>query len=491
MNIRPLTLRVTTAVLFIFAFPYAAHTQKLILYMDIVTKQVYAEPGENRVKLGVFQQVEEDTAAEPSKVETLSTQQATDDAVQDSEQPITTQAENTTQPIEHTAVTAADSATRSVADKKWYDRIGAKGYVQFRYARSLWEGKNDIYYWQDRSVNPKNSFLLKKARLALSGDVTDYLGVKFQADLVSTPTGSTSTHFFQLKDAYADIFFDQKKEFRVRVGQSKVPYSFEKLQSSAQRLALDESDVLSSCCGRDIGAFFYWTPTYIQERFKTIKANNLKGASDYGVAAFGIYSGQSANRTEKNSSLHLVGRLTYPFQFENGQFFEAGVQAIHGHYVPSVESNMVGITPILDAPKKGFKEQHIGLHAILYPQPFGLQAEWNWARGPRLNENQTMLTSTAYNGGYVQATYKLDNFFWETTLFPYAKWQYFDGALMLEHNAPKNRVKDLELGLEWQITPEIEITATYHRMNRTNTKNPPYRQFKADMLRFQLQWTYF
>lgn len=196
MNIRPLTLRVTTAVLFIFAFPYAAHTQKLILYMDIVTKQVYAEPGENRVKLGVFQQVEEDTAAEPSKVETLSTQQATDDAVQDSEQPITTQAENTTQPIEHTAVTAADSATRSVADKKWYDRIGAKGYVQFRYARSLWEGKNDIYYWQDRSVNPKNSFLLKKARLALSGDVTDYLGVKFQADLVSTPTGSTSTHFF-------------------------------------------------------------------------------------------------------------------------------------------------------------------------------------------------------------------------------------------------------------------------------------------------------
>ena len=337
--------------------------------MDTITKQVYAEPGENRIKLGVFQQVEEEVTTAQPKSNTLATRHVESHTTKNAEQRTTA-----AQP-EQTAKVTESSTEKSVAEKKWYDRVGVKGYTQFRYSRSLWGDKNDISYWQDRSVDPDNSFLIKKARLELFGDVTDYLSVKFQTDLVSTPSGSTSTHFLQLKDAYADIFFDKKKEFWVRVGQSKVPYSFEKLQSSAQRLALDESDVLSSCCGRDIGAFFYWTPGYIHDRFKAIKAQNLKGASDYGVVALGVYSGQGANHLEMNDSVHLVGRLTYPFQFENGQFFEAGVQAIHGRYVPSVGLNASGFTPTLDAPKKGFKDQHVGVHAILYPQPFGLQAE--------------------------------------------------------------------------------------------------------------------
>lgn len=483
MNLRLSVLPALIA-LFSLLFPPLANAQKLILYMDTITKQVYAEPGENRIKLGVFQQVEEEVTTAQPESNTPATRHVESHTTKNAEQHTTA-----AQPEQAAKVTES-STEKSVAEKKWYDRVDVKGYTQFRYSRSLWGDKNDISYWQDRSVDPDNSFLIKKARLELFGDVTDYLSVKFQTDLVSTPSGSTSTHFLQLKDAYADIFFDKKKEFWVRVGQSKVPYSFEKLQSSAQRLALDESDVLSSCCGRDIGAFFYWTPGYIHDRFKTIKAQNLKGASDYGVVALGVYSGQGANHLEMNDSVHLVGRLTYPFQFENGQFFEAGVQAIHGRYVPSVGLNAYGFTPTLDAPKKGFKDQHVGVHAILYPQPFGLQAEWNWARGPRLNESQTMLEDTSFNGGYVQAMYKVDKFFWGT-LFPFVRWQYFDGALMLERNTPKDRVKDLELGLEWQILPEIEITAAYHMMNRTNTKSASYERFKTDVLRFQLQWSYF
>jgi hypothetical protein len=42
------------------------------------------------------------------------------------------------------------------------------------------------------------------------------------------------------------LSFDAKKEYRVRIGQSKVPYGFENLQSSQNRLTLDRNDALNS-----------------------------------------------------------------------------------------------------------------------------------------------------------------------------------------------------------------------------------------------------
>jgi hypothetical protein len=49
-----------------------------------------------------------------------------------------------------------------------------------------------------------------------------------------------------------------KKEYRVRVGQSKVPLVL-KTQSSQNRLTLDRNDALNSAVAneRDLGAFFY------------------------------------------------------------------------------------------------------------------------------------------------------------------------------------------------------------------------------------------
>jgi len=89
----------------------------------------------------------------------------------------------------------------------------------------------------------------------------------------------------------------------------------------------------------------------------------------------------------------------------------------------------------------------------------------------------------------VQAMYQIDGLRWGT-LWPFVRWQYYNGALKSQRNAPRDRVRDLELGLEWQVMKEIELTAVYHMMNRTNVMNAPYGPFKADILRFQLQWNY-
>ena len=210
-------------------------------------------------------------------------------------------------------------------------------------------------------------------------------------------------------------------------------------------------------------------------------ANNLKGSGDYGVFAFGVYNGQGANRVELNNDMHMVARVTYPYQFSNGQIFEAGVEALHGRFVTS-NGPVNGITPVMVAPAQGFVDERVAVHAVLYPQPFGLQAEWNWGRGPQLNDPQRLITDSPLNGGYVQATFKYDSGPWGI-MFPFVKWQYYEGGQKSERNAPRNLVNDWEFGVEWQVTKAIELTAEYHMMNRTDVLNAPYNQFRADVVR--------
>ncbi len=452
-----------------------ADAQELDLYVDTVTKQVYTAPGKNRVKMGTFQQVQKSSGRQEKK-------NPGQPAQKDSNQ----QAQKNSGP----AFVHEPLPVNAKVEKHWYDRIHIRGYTQFRSSTTVGGDKDAVAYWPDKSVGEDTSFLIRRARLVFYGDITDNLYLYFQPDFASTPSGSSTGHFGQLRDGYADISFDQKKEFRVRLGQSKIPFSFENMQSSQNRLALDRNDGLNSCCRdeRDIGAFFYWAPAEIRERFKNLVANNLKGSGDYGVFAFGVYNGQGANRAELNNDMHMVARFTYPYQFSNGQIFEAGVEALHGRFVTS-NGPVNGMTPIMNAPAKGFIDERVAVHAVLYPQPFGLQAEWNWGRGPQLNDLQTMITETPLTGGYVQATYKIDSGRWGV-LFPFVKWQYYEGGQKFERNAPKNNVNDWEFGVEWQLTKAIELTAVYHMMNRTDVLNAPYERYRADVLRFQVQWNY-
>jgi hypothetical protein len=50
-------------------------------------------------------------------------------------------------------------------------------------------------------------------------------------------------------------------------------------------------------------------------------------------------------------------------------------------------------------------------------------------------------------------------------------------------------VDELEMGVEWQIRPEIELTTAYAHMDCTNV-SAPYEVIDGDLLRLQLQWNY-
>lgn len=70
------------------------------------------------------------------------------------------------------------------------------------------------------------------------------------------------------------------------------------------------------------------------------------------------------------------------------------------------------------------------------------------------------------------------------------KYQYYTGGTKFEVNAPLNKVRDLEIGLEWQPLPEVEITTEYAKLNRTNVFVAPYRSFRADLIRTQFQFNF-
>jgi hypothetical protein len=296
-----------------------------------------------------------------------------------------------------------------------------------------------------------------------------------------------------MRDLYADIFVDGAKEFRFRLGQSKVPFGWSNMQSSSNRGPFERPDAINSAAEgeRDYGAYFMWAPSEARQRFRDL--GPLKGSGDYGVMALGVYAGQGPNRSDQNGAAHVVGRVSYPFKTAAGKFFELGLQAYHGKFVTATQAVSVGgqsVTPA--APGRGLTDQRAGLTAVWYPQPLGVETEWNIGRGPELSRDLRTIESRFLHGGYVQVNYRHTRQGTSRTLFPFARWNYFDGGRKFARNAPNSRVNELDLGFEFAPWSEVEITPLYTRtFRRTRTGTFPY-EITRDANRFgvQVQWNY-
>ena len=219
--------------------------------------------------------------------------------------------------------------------KPWFQNFNIRGYAQVRYNRLL-ETNPDLKCEQcDRSWGENGGFFLRRMRIIFSGQISKQVYFYIQPDFASAPS-SSSLNFAQLRDAYFDIGVDKDNEFRFRIGQSKVPYGFENLQSSQNRLPLDRNDGINSALSneRDIGVFFYWAPKEVRQRFSMLVRDGFKGSGDYGVFAFGAYNGQTPNRPDLNDELHIVARISYPFVI-GSQIIEPGIQAYTGQFVMS------------------------------------------------------------------------------------------------------------------------------------------------------------
>lgn len=394
----------------------------------------------------------------------------------------------------------------SAEGKEWYERLSIRGYAQFRYNHILEEDESQApaQHASDRSVGENQSFFIRRARLIVSGDVSDHMYVYLQSDFASSVSGvSDSIYYAQMRDWYADLFLDTTKVYRVRIGQSKIPFGWENMQSSSNRLPLDRSDVLNEAANdqRDLGLFFYWTPEEAQELFKYVLEEGLKGSGNYGVLGLGIYNGQGGSTSEQNDNLHVIARLAYPFRLQSGQIVEWNLHGYTGKFsVLSDPIRPLGIGPprrplgtIETGDENGIRDERVGVAFIWYPQPWGFQAEWNEGRAPGLNEAQTAVIDRPLSGGYAMTMYRYET---EScgTVFPFARFSYNSGGFKTQANSPFGHVHEYDLGVEWQFNPQMELVTQYTMTDRTNVdamdRGRSYDQFEGELLRAHFQINY-
>jgi hypothetical protein len=53
-------------------------------------------------------------------------------------------------------------------------------------------------------------------------------------------------------------------------------------------------------------------------------------------------------------------------------------------------------------------DQRVAVSFVLYPKPFGVQAEYNIGKGPRYNKITNSVDVSSLEGGYVTLNYKWD-----------------------------------------------------------------------------------
>lgn len=344
---------------------------------------------------------------------------------------------------------------RAVSDK-WHEKILLRGYAQMRYNRLL-ETNPDLKCEQcDKSWGDGGGFFLRRLRLVFYGQISKNVYIYIQPDFASS-SSSTILNFGQIRDAYIDLGIDKDNEFRFRLGQSKVPFGFENMQSSQNRITLDRNDGLNSAVAneRDLGIFFYWAPKEIRIRFADLIRKGLKGSGDYGVFGFGAFNGQTANKPELNSKQHIVTRITYPFLFGK-QYIEPSLQAYTGQYQLGTDQLSSGVKTNSDL---NYIDQRIAATLVVYPQPLGLQAEYNIGRGPEFNKSTDSIEVRSLQGGYVMLNYLAK--FNDDLIYPFIKAQYYDGGKKHEKDARSYTVKDLEIGVEWEPNKFLELVATY------------------------------
>ena len=367
--------------------------------------------------------------------------------------------------------------------KQWFESIQLRGYMQVRYNRLLETNPSLQCAQCDRSWGDNGGFFIRRMRLIFSGQISERVYFYIQPDLASNPS-STATQYAQIRDAYVDVGLDAKNEFRLRVGQSKVPFGFENMQSSQNRIPLDRNDALNSAVAneRDLGVFFYWAPKNIRTLFASLVNDGLKGSGDYGVFSFGAYNGQTANRAEANNSPHIVSRFSYPFAV-NKQIVEMGVQAYTGQYILTPDLINAGVKL---PTTRSFLDQRVAGSFVLYPKPFGIQAEYNIGRGPRFNKVSDSVEVSSLKGGYITASYKTQK--GKHVIIPFSRYQYYQGGKKHEMDAMAYDVKEFEVGVEWQPNKNIELVTMYTFSDRRfeSFKNQNNHQ-KGSLLRIQLQ----
>ncbi len=144
------------------------------------------------------------------------------------------------------AVAVAISICSARSQSAWYERFSLRGYTQLRYV--------ERHALDAPTAWSSGGFSIRRGRLILSGFVSNDVFLYIQPDFAAS--NGTVLNVLQLRDAYFDVFLDSLHTYWLRVGQSRVPFGYENMQSSSNRLPMERAEVLNSASvpgERDLG----------------------------------------------------------------------------------------------------------------------------------------------------------------------------------------------------------------------------------------------
>jgi ribosomal protein L9 len=158
------------------------------------------------------------------------------------------------------------------------EKVKISGYVQTQFT-------------SDQAASPGTDFRVRRARIKLDAPVTDVAALTLQVD---------ATRTVELKDAYLDLG-RPTDVWRLRFGQAKVPFMYEVLESSGNRLEPERTALATTLFPgeRDQGA---WV------QFKNALGDSIPGTT----LDVGLQNGNGVNAADNNNSKDVVARLRFP-----------------------------------------------------------------------------------------------------------------------------------------------------------------------------------
>jgi phosphate-selective porin len=268
------------------------------------------------------------------------------------------------------------------------------GFTQFQYA-----------HW-DQGVD---TFLIRRARLILAGDIFKNLCYKLQVDVGKSPI---------LLEAMLDWSFSSY--FSLRIGQFKVPFSQENLTSSSDLDTINRSQAEEKLCpgrdigsqGRDIGAMVFGKQSILEYQL-------------------GVFNGSGINRADLNDQKDIGGRVTlHPIES-----LSVGAAFYDGHSRPDSESPAV-------VRENGHRT---GLEISYVQSALSIKGEYILAKDDQVSKS----------GWYLQGGY----FFMPKELQGIIRFDSYDK----NKDSVRDRSDRLTLGLNWFFAEKTKLQINYER----------------------------
>ncbi len=275
--------------------------------------------------------------------------------------------------------------------KTWFERLSLRGYTQLRVNEFLSgddtapAGRARLRSVHDGGISDRNNFTFRRVRVVLQGDIHERLFLYIQPDFavnVSNQSGASRAETSRSCETLSPTCTSTTSAARSCGSASRKSPTAGKT-CNRRRTASPSTGRTRSTARSRASAISASRPTTRRGMYSASgTASPRAGRSCSAItapSASASITARPSTGSSRNKDLMVAGMATWPFELDAlgpifaGQVVEVGASAYRNRFQPEIRAG--GVSPV------AFDDRRVGLHAILYPQPFGLQAEWNWGRG--------------------------------------------------------------------------------------------------------------